>query len=163
MGELFDAAGVATVTVNALDEDEAKILAKAKPHLSGLLFGPPQVREVARRPFFAKILNQSFVADNSHPPFEPHSEVDLIENWWSRGGYDATGQNAIVRQRAIVELAGLRARHLSEPMGVGDLTPLSVALIDQLVVDGILRHGRRGHTVRFSRHLLRVGPLPRPS
>jgi hypothetical protein len=150
MGELLDAAGVATVTVNALNDDEAKKLAEAKPHLSGLLFGPSQVREIVRRPFFAKILNQSFIVEVDQPPFEPHSEVDLIDNWWSRGGYDAAGQNAIERQRALVELAGLRARHLSEPISLGGLTPSSVALIDQLVVDGILQHSRRGHTVRFS-------------
>jgi hypothetical protein len=150
MGELLDAAGVATVTVNALNDDEAKILAEAKPHLSGLLFGPSRVREIVRRPFFAKILNQSFIVEVDQPPFEPHSEVDLIENWWSRGGYDAAGQNAIERQRALLELAGLRARRLSEPISLRGLTPSSVALIDQLVVDGILQHSRRGHTVRFS-------------
>jgi hypothetical protein len=44
-------------------------------------------------------------------PFTPQSEVDLIENWWARGGYNAAGRNAIERQRAIVELAALRARH----------------------------------------------------
>jgi hypothetical protein len=125
MGELLDAAGVATITVNALDDDESEILAKEKPHLRGLLFGPSQVREIVRRPFFAKVLNQSFVDDASGPPFEPQSEVDLIENWWSRGGYNATGQNAIERQRAVVDLAGLRARHLSEPIGLRRLTCLS--------------------------------------
>lgn len=150
MGELLDAAGVATVAVNALDDDEAELLAKAKPHLRGLLFGPPSVREIVRRPFFAKVLNQSVVAEGSDSSFEPQSEVDLIENWWARGGYNAIGQNAIERQRAIIELAGLRARHLSEPIGLARLTAPSVALIDQLVIDGILQHVRRGHTVRFS-------------
>jgi hypothetical protein len=150
MGSLLDVAGVATLAVNALDDDEAEMLAKAKPHLRGLLFGPPQVREIVRRPFFAKVLNQSFVAAAGSPPFEPQSEVDLIDNWWSRGGYDATGQNAIERQRAIVELARLRARHLSEPIGLTRLALPSLALIDQLVVDGILQHVRPGHTVRFS-------------
>ena len=150
MGSLLDVAGVATVAVGALDDDEAEMLAKAKPHLRGLLFGPAQVREIVRRPFFAKVLNQSFVAAAGGPPFEPQSEVDLIDNWWSRGGYDATGQNAIKRQRAIVELAGLRAHHLSEPIALRRLTLPSLGLIDQLIVDGILQHVRPGHTVRFS-------------
>ena len=150
MGDLLDAAGVATVTVSALDDDEAKILVKAKPHLRGLLFGPPQVQEIVRRPFFAKVLNQNFIAEVGGSTFEPQSEVDLIDNWWLRGGYNAADQNAIERQRAILELAGLRARHLSEPIGLRRLTPPSVALINQLVVDGILQHVRHGHTVRFS-------------
>jgi hypothetical protein len=69
MGELLDAAGVGTVSVNALDNDESEVLAKAKPHLRALLFGLPQVKEIVRRPFFAKVLDQSFVADPSGPPF----------------------------------------------------------------------------------------------
>jgi hypothetical protein len=150
MGGLLEAAGVATVDVEALDDDEAEMLAKAKPHLRSLLFGRPQVREIVRRPFFAKILNQSFIASSGSPPFEPQSEVDLVDNWWSRGGYDSTGQNAIERQRSILELGGLRARHLSEPIRLGRLTQPSLSLIDQLAVDGILQHVQRGHTVRFS-------------
>jgi hypothetical protein len=72
----------------------------AKPHLRALPFGPPQVKEIVRRPFFAKVLDQSFVADPSGPPYTLQSEVDLTENWWARGGYNATGRNAIERQRA---------------------------------------------------------------
>jgi hypothetical protein len=44
----------------------------------------------------------------------------------------------------------LRARHLSQPIGFRQLTPPSVAQIDELVTDGILQHTRAGHTVRFS-------------
>ena len=150
MGGLLVVTGVATVDVEALDDDEAEMLAKAKPHLRSLLFGPPQVREIVRRPFFAKVLNQSFITSSGSPPFEPRSEVDLVNNWWSRGGYDATDQNAIERQRAILELGGLRARHLSEPIRLGRLTQPSLNLIDQLMVDGILQQVQRGHTVRFS-------------
>ena len=150
MGGPLDAASITTVEVKALDDDEAEILAKAKPHLRSLLFGPLQVREIVRRPFFAKVLNQSFIASAGGPPFEPQSEVDLIDNWWSRGGYDATGQNAIERQQAILELGGLRARHLSEPIRLRHLAQSCLRLIDQLVVDGILQHVQRGHTVRFS-------------
>lgn len=150
MGELLDKAGVGTVEVGILNDEEAEVLAQAKPHLRPLLFGSPQVSEIVRRPFFAKVLNQSFVADSGGPPFTPQSEVDLIDNWWARGGYNAAGQNAIERQRAIVELAGVRARRLSQPVALSKVAPATVALIDQFVVDGILQHVRRGHSVRFS-------------
>ena len=150
MGDLLDVAGVATVTVNALDDEDAEMLAKAKPHLRGLLFGPSQVREIVRRPFFAKVLNQSFIAStavlrSNRSPKSISSKIGGRAVAMTR-----QGQNAIERQRAIVELAALRARHLSEPIGLRHLTLACRALIDQLVIDGILQHVRPGHTVRFS-------------
>ena len=85
---------------------------------------------------------QSYVADPSAPTFAPQSEVDLIENWWRRGGYNETGQSAIERQRALLDLARVRARQLSQPIGLNQLT--SVAHIDDLRSDGILQNAREG-------------------
>ena len=106
------------------------------------------MQEIVRRPFFAKVLNQSYVADPSAPTFAPRSEVDLIENWWRRGGYNETGQSAIERQRALLDLARVRARQLSQPIGLSQLT--SVAHIDDLRSDGILQNAREGISVRFA-------------
>ena len=78
--------------------------------------------------------------------FQPQSEVDLIGNWWDRGGYDADGQKALDRQRAIVELSSQRARHFERDIAVRELSPLTLGVIDQFVVDGILQHVRVGHT-----------------
>ena len=78
-----------------------------------LLFGQPHVKEIVRRPFFAKILDQSYVADPDTPP--PQSEVDLIENWWARGGYSASGQDAIGRQAGHHRLGGFPSP-TSEPI-----------------------------------------------
>jgi hypothetical protein len=150
LGEVLNAVSIATVEVDALNDDEAEALAKSKPALRALLFGPTQVREIVRRPFFAKVLNQSFGTGNGSPPFEPQSEVDLIENWWARGGYNAVGQNAIERQRAIIEIGAIRARQLSQPVALSQLTAATIGLIDQLVADGILQHLKQGDTVRFS-------------
>ena len=150
LGEILDKMSIGTVEVGALDHDEASALAKSKPSLRALLFGTAQVREIVRRPFFAKILSQSYSAEASGPPFEPKSEVDLIENWWLRGGYNATGQEAIERQRAIVDIGAARARQLSQPVRLNRLQMASVAQIERLVGDGILQHANPGHTVRFS-------------
>jgi hypothetical protein len=150
LGEVLNSVSIGTVKVDALDDDEADVLAKAKPALRPLLFGPTQVREVVRRPFFAKVLYQSFATENSGPPFEPQSEVDLVENWWTRGGYNASGQEAIERQRAIIDISSIRARQLSQPVLLARLQPASVNQIDRLVGDGILQHVKQGHTVRFS-------------
>ncbi len=148
MSDVLEAMASRSVTVEPLNDDESKILAESKPHLKALLFGADPVKEIVRRPFFAKILDQSYVADPDTSP--PQSEVDLIENWWARGGYSTSGQDAIGRQRAVINLGAFRARHLSDPIRLSRLEASTVATIDDLVTDGILQHIRPGHTVRFS-------------
>lgn len=148
LGEFLNVLGIETLSVGQLSDEEAEMLAKAKPHLKPLLFGSAQVREIVRRPFFAKVLNQSYVADPSAPTFAPQSEVDLIENWWRRGGYNETGQSAIERQRALLDLARVRSRQLSQPIGLSQLT--SVAHLADLISDGILQNAREGISVRFA-------------
>ncbi len=149
LGAALAGTTVQTVEVKPLDDTEATALAKAKPHLQPLLFGSREVREIVRRPFFAKVLDQNFAAGGS-ADFSPQSETDLIDNWWNRGGYDAEGQGALDRQRAIVELGSLRARHLEQEIEVRDLTRATSQLIDQFVADGIVQHVRSGHTIRFA-------------
>jgi hypothetical protein len=150
LGNVLARTAIGTVEVKALDDEEAALLAKAKPYLRPLLFGPPQVREIVRRPFFAKVLNQNFGSTAGNEAFQPHSEVDLIGNWWARGGYNADGQSALERQRAIVELGAVRARHLERDIAVRELSPSTVGVIEQLVADGILQYVRVGHSLRFS-------------
>lgn len=148
LGDFLDVLKVETLAVDQLSDEEAETLAEAKPHLGPLLFGSAQVQEIVRRPFFAKVLNQSYVADPSVPTFAPRSEVDLIENWWRRGGYNETGQSAIERQRELLDLASVRARNLSQPIRLSELT--SVAHINDLRSDGILQNAREGISVRFA-------------
>ena len=148
LDEYLGVLGVEMLEVGQLSDEEAKTLAEAKPHLRPLLFGSAQVREIVRRPFFAKVLNQSYAADPSVPTFAPQSEVDLISNWWRRGGYNETGQDAIERQRALLDLARVRGRQLSQPIGLGQL--MSVAHINDLISDGILQSVREGISVRFA-------------
>ena len=150
LADILNTLPISTIKVDALDEDEADLLAKAKPALRPLLFGPAQVRDIVRRPFFAKVLYQSFAVQSSGPPFEPRSEVDLIENWWLRGGYDSAGQDAIARQRALIDIGAQRARQLSQPVPLATLAPASVQVIDKMVNDGLLQHVKNGISVRFS-------------
>jgi hypothetical protein len=150
LGDVLGSLKLISVPVEALGEEESEALAARKPHLRALLFGPSQVKEIVRRPFFARILNESFAAESQDPPFQPQSEVDLIANWWSRGGYNAAGQNALNRQRALVELGRLRARNLSRPIQLAELASPTMQSIDEFVHDGILQPVRGGHTVRFS-------------
>ena len=148
LGEFLDVLKVESLAIDQLSDDEAETLAKAKPHLGPLLFGSAQVKEIVRRPFFAKVLNQAYAADPSASTFAPQSEVDLIENWWQRGGYNESGQRAIERQRALLDLARVHARQLSQPIALGQIN--SVTYINDLRSDGILLIVREGISVRFA-------------
>lgn len=148
LGNYLDVLKVETLDVGQLSDEDAEILAEAKPHLRPLLFGSDQVQGIVRRPFFANVLNQSCVADPTSAAFAPQTEIDLIENWWRRGGYNETGQSTIERQRTLIDLARVRARQLSQPIGLSQLTAL--AHIDNLRVDGILQNSRDGISVRFA-------------
>ncbi len=148
LGDFLDSLAVETLAVNQLNDEDAETLSNAKPHLRRLLFGTDKVKEIVRRPFFAKVLDQSYASDPSTPTFAPQSEVDLIENWWRRGGYNATGRSAIERQRTLLDLARARARRLSQPIRLSLLS--SVAHIDDLRSDGLLQVAREGISVRFA-------------
>lgn len=147
---LFENGVLCTVDVGALDDDEAGALAEARPELATVLFAKGAVQEIVRRPFFAKVLSQAFAGSGAGGSFAPASEVDLIEIWWSRGGFNASGSGATARQRAIVELARLRVRNLSQPLLLADMTNPTVTALDELVADGVLQIVRAGHSVRFS-------------
>ena len=148
LGDLLNVVKVETLNIDQLNDYDAEVLAKAKPNLRPLLFGSTHVKEIVRRPFFAKVLHQSYVNDPSAPTFAPQSEVDLLENWWRRGGYNETGQSAIERQLALLNLARVCASQLSQPISLDQLT--SVAHINDLKSDGILKNAREGISVRFS-------------
>lgn len=148
LGDFLAVLKVKTLAVEQLSEEEAEALAEAQPHLRPLLFGSAQVKEVVRRPFFAKILHKSYMAAPAHPTFTPQSEVDLIANWWRFGGYNETGQSGLERQRALLDLARIRAHQLSQPIGLRQLN--SLAHINDLISDGILQHAREGISVRFA-------------
>ena len=75
LGNYLDVLKVETLGVDQLSDEEAETLAEAKPHLRPLLFGSAQVQEIVRRPFFAKVLDQSYVADPGVPTFAGRFQV----------------------------------------------------------------------------------------
>lgn len=148
LGEFIARLRVETLQVEIFDDQESEVLASQMPQLRSLLFGADQVRNIVRRPFFAKILNQGCLADPRNSTFAPQSEIDLIENWWRRGGYNEIGQIGVERQRTLLELAKVRASNLSQPISLGRLSTINH--LAELRVDGILQDAREGISVRFT-------------
>lgn len=149
LGSLLEKFKLTTVEVGALDEEEAEKLAEARKELRPLLFGTQQVQDIARRPFFAKVLCQGF-STGMEESFVPQSELDLVVNWWTRGGYNTSGQDAILRQQAIIDLAQQRAQALSQPVMVRKLLPATQAVLQPLIDDGIVQYVRVNHSLRFA-------------
>ncbi len=141
-GTLFRS-GVRTVTVGSFNNEEAEVLAKAKPSLRHLLFGSESVRSVVRRPFFASVLSKE--ADTGSQ--QASSEVDLAALWWERGGYAADASQAGFRRNALVQLARAGAQQLGRRIPVTDIDP---KVLSDLEADGIVRPIRLGHTAQFT-------------
>jgi hypothetical protein len=143
---LLDGGRMASVDVGALDDEEAEALAAARPALRTLLFGPEPVRTLVRRPFFAKVLDDPDLVSGT----TPRSEIELMLRWWSRGGFDAQGTGARLRQRALLRLVRLRALQPDAPVPVDALEPALLAPVDELATDGVLEDAGDGHFVRFA-------------
>ena len=147
----YGATGIGDVSIPAFDDDEAQRLAKAVPALWPLLFGPENVREIARRPFFAGVLARN---RRTHE-VPPQTEIDLITAWWRSGGYDAPEADTVQRQRALLEIAEQGLRSLGRRVPAMKLSDSTLHQVQRLKEDGLLS-GRRGRRVVLlrARHLL---------
>ena len=138
--------GVATVEAGPFNDAEAEQLALAQPALRPLLFGDDRVKEIARRPFFAAVLARSLEGTQGEQP-APQSEVELLNVWWARGGYDADEQRLYQRQRTLIELAKAGAVDLGRHIR---LERMEVNAIADLRRDNIIKDVVPGHTVQFA-------------
>ncbi|GJL63375.1 MAG: hypothetical protein NPIRA04_20290 [Nitrospirales bacterium] len=149
-GALFQAPGISTIDTRPFNDEESNKLAELLPALRGILFGNDRVREIARRPFFASILIEELTSSQNEGTFLPQSEIDLIERWWIRGGYDAGDTLATKRQRALIDLAKNYIRRIGRPIQQSNLMTDTVNILDDLISDGILHVVRPGHTIKFA-------------
>lgn len=148
---LIASGGVGYVDVKNLTDEEAGSLADSLPTLRPLLTGGNErVRTLARRPFFAAVLARGFLRAGYHSEFAPQSEVDLVEAWWTRGGYDAHAAQSLARQRGLIELAQRSARDLGRNVHIRDLSTATRDVLPALEEDGLVQQVRTGHTVQFS-------------
>ncbi|MCQ1573481.1 AAA family ATPase [Neorhizobium galegae] len=137
---------ISDVSVSAFTNEEAAVLAQKVPAFSRLLFGPPAVAEIARRPFFASVLAETF-ADNT---VTPQTEVDLIAAWWSRAGHDALEETVPQRQRALIDLAESGVENLGKSVPARKLKDATFGQIAALKTDRIVRTEDGGASYSFS-------------
>ncbi|SPV19716.1 NACHT domain [Burkholderia cepacia] len=150
-GALLVSGGVGYVDVENLSSEEAVSLAETLPALRPLLTGGDErVRTLARRPFFAAVLARGFSRAAYPTDFAPQSEVELVDTWWSRGGYDSQAPQALARQRALVELAQHSAPDLGRNVRLRDLSATTQTVLPALEEDGLVQQVRIGHTAQFS-------------
>lgn len=148
---LLTGSGVGYVTVENLNDEEAASLGGALPALRPLLTGANErVRALARRPFFAAVLARGLTCADYPSSFAPQSEVDLVNAWWARGGYDADAPQALSRQRALIEVAQRSAPDLGRNVRIRDLSPGTQNVLPALEEDGVVQQVRVGHTAQFS-------------
>jgi hypothetical protein len=67
-------------------------------HFAPVLNAAGPAREIARRPFLLRVLAEGVTRGDAAAP---RSELELIEVWWSRGGYDATRVDARRPQQVL--------------------------------------------------------------
>lgn len=148
---LLASGGVGYVDVENLTDEEASALADSLPALRPLLTGGNErVRTLARRPFFAAVLARGFSRAAYPYGFAPQSEVDLVEAWWIRGGYDAHAPQALARRRGLIELAQRSAPDLGRNVRIRDLSIPTQVVLPALEEDGLVQQVRAGHTAQFS-------------
>lgn len=148
---LLAGSGVGYIDVENLTDEEARSLAESLPALQPLLIGANErVRTLARRPFFAAVLARGFSQAAYPSGFAPQSEVDLVDAWWTRGGYDAHAPNALARQRGLIELAQRSAPDLGRNIRIRDLSSATQEVLPALEEDGLVQQVRKGHTAQFS-------------
>lgn len=142
----YSQSGMGTVSVKEFSDDEAELLAKSKPNLHRLLFNSSRnVREIARRPFFASVLAKAFPRDAT-----PQTEIDLINAWWKRAGHDEMLGTTLQRQRALIDLAEQGVRNLGKTISVRKLRAETVEYLNALQADHILRMERGNSVISFT-------------
>lgn len=110
------------------------------------MMGPPGVRAIARRPFFAAMIARG-VVDHAAAP---QTEVDLINAWWEGGGHDAPAYDVPRRRRALLTIAERGVRSLGNKIPARGLDDLTLGEVTALQVDRVIREEDGGARYSFS-------------
>ncbi|MGA8557022.1 MAG: ATP-binding protein, partial [Candidatus Acidiferrales bacterium] len=143
--EFLAQTGVASIEVGLFDDDEAAQIGKALPALASLLNAVGPVREIARRPFFLRVLAEGVGRQDGVSA--PRSEIELIDAWWSRGGYDAARADARRRQQVLLTAAEKGVLSFGRRINA---VGLDANAVQDLVEDSIIRDVQPGINIGFT-------------
>jgi hypothetical protein len=143
--EFLSQTGVASIEVGLFNDDEAAQMGKALPALAPLLNAVGPAREVARRPFFLRVLAEGIARQGGGSA--PQSEIELIDAWWSRGGYDAARADARRRQQVLLTAAEKGVLSFGRKI---DALGLDATAVQDLVEDSVIRDVEPGITIGFT-------------
>lgn len=142
--DLRDANALYLVKVGNFSDDECTKIASAVPRLRPVLFGTDQVRDIARRPFFANILAKRY-ANEAPPEHIPlASEAELLIEWWKHAAYCEEPRHIPKRQAALLEIASKAVSSYERTVSPVALSGTTNDMLDDLCRDQIIR--RDGHT-----------------
>lgn len=144
LSSLVSGAETKKVVIDLLTDSEAMALADNCQGLRPLLFSEKPVREIIRRPFFAKVIqNLSLSAGVS-----VQSELDLLKRWWDKGGYNAKNGAKYERWKILAQVADQKLTHAGKMASLMSLA--SGQEIGSLCNDGILNLSDSRLSVDFS-------------
>lgn len=142
--EFLSQTGVASIEVGLFDDNEAVQIGKALPALAPLLNAAGPAKEIARRPFFLRVLAEGIGREGAGAP---QSEIELIDAWWSRGGYDAARADARRRQQVLLTAAEKGVLSFGRKI---DAAGLDASAVQDLVDDSVIRDVEPGITIGFT-------------
>lgn len=145
--EFLRQTGIISIVVDSFDDQEAWQIAQDQPALAPLLNATGAVREIARRPFFLRVLAEGVTRANGGNADAPRSEIELIEAWWARGGYDAVRATARQRQQALLKAAEIGIPSFGRQMS---LDGFDADIVQDLVDDHIMRDTEPGVSLGFA-------------
>jgi len=95
--------------------------------------------------FFLRVLAEGLTRDDGVNA--PQSEIELIDAWWSRGGYDAARVDARRRQQVLLTAAEKGIPSFGRKV---DAAGLDVNALQDLVDDSVIRDVERGLNIGFT-------------
>jgi hypothetical protein len=142
--EFLARTGIMSISVGTFNDEEVGQIATALPALAPILNASGAVREIARRPFFLRVLAEGVTRGDAEAP---QSEIELIEAWWARGGYDATRADARRRQQLLRSAAELGISSFGRLI---DVQRLDAGALQDLIDDSVLRDVEAGLSAGFT-------------
>lgn len=89
-----------------------------------------------------------------------HPISQLCIEWWSRAGHDAGQPAAQLRKRALIDLAESGVRNLGKNISVRHLKEGTIAQIEALKTDLIIREQDGGASFSFTHDIFLSGLFP---